>query len=695
MPRIHWLFVAQLIITAAASAESPQTLESRLLHLRMGVQHEWDEFNHPPDATALELEFSSPSNDSEWTLQLRQQDVKQAWSVTWNGQRVGALERDENDMLVYLPLPAGAVQEGKNALRISQDGSGKQPVDDIRVGEILLHPVTRQQLLQEATVEIEVVDEASGQALPSRITIVNPQFAMQTVGAASDDHTAVRVGTVYTADGKARFGLPAGSYTVYAGRGFEYSLAEQKLSLTDGQTSRHKLSLRREVPTDGYVACDTHVHTLTHSGHGDATVQERMITLAAEGIELPIATDHNVHVDHGPFAREMHVRQFFTPLIGNEVTTPSGHFNIFPVQAGAAIPDYKQRDWQATLDGIFKTPGVKVAILNHARDLHGGVRPFDPKLFNAAVGENLDGWAMRFNAMEIVNSSATQTDIMRLPRDWMALLNRGYMVTPVGSSDSHDVARHFVGQGRTYIRGDDRDPGAIDVAVAVDNFLQGRVNVSYGLLTELTVNDKFGSGELATDLPDEIEIHVRVLGPHWVSAQEVTLFANGYPLKQVEIPPSSEAAHDGVKWQGKWNLPKPDHDIYLVAVALGPGIDEPYWRTAKAYQPKSTQWEPRVIGVSGATWLDGDGDGQRSAAYDYAKRACTRSGNDFTQLVASLSTYDRAIAAQAAHLYQSTGPSLLDDDAQDVLRSAPEPVRLGFQDYVDAWRESQAARAQP
>src|SRR5207248_680250 len=119
-------------------------------------------------------------------------------------------------------------------------------------------------------------------------------------------------------------------YTLYAGRGFEYSLDSVPLKVVAGATASHMLKIRREVPTAGYVACDTHIHTLTHSGHGDATVEERMITLTGEGIELPIATDHNRHIDHEPFAQQMHVRKYFMPVVGNEVTTSVGHFNIFP-----------------------------------------------------------------------------------------------------------------------------------------------------------------------------------------------------------------------------------------------------------------------------------------------------------------------------------------------------------------------------
>ena len=130
----------------------------------------------------------------------------------------------------------------------------------------------------------------------------------------------------------------------------------------------HRLAIRREVDTTGYVACDTHIHTLTHSGHGDATLNERMITLAGEGIELPIATDHNVHIDYEAEARRLNVRQYFTPVIGNEVTTAVGHFNVFPVQPAARVPDHKHKEWAGIFDAIFATPGVKVAILNHARE---------------------------------------------------------------------------------------------------------------------------------------------------------------------------------------------------------------------------------------------------------------------------------------------------------------------------------------
>ena len=56
-----------------------------------------------------------------------------------------------------------------------------------------------------------------------------------------------------------------------------------------------------------------------------------------------------------------------------------------------------------------------------------------------------------------------QTDL-ELFRDWCGLINHGMKVTPVGSSDSHDVTRYIVGQGRTYIAADDKDVSKLDTA---------------------------------------------------------------------------------------------------------------------------------------------------------------------------------------------------------------------------------------
>lgn len=635
------------------------------------------------------IEFDALRNKAQSTLFLRQQDVKQQWYVTLNEKRLGELIKDENDMTIAFAIAPELLNDGLNRLVIE---AGKSPIDDIRVGEIRLDPRPLAEALGESTIDVSVTDRTTGKLTPCRLTILDSKGSMVSLGTPSSNELAIRPGTVYSATGKATVKLPAGKYTIYAGRGFEYSLDQSEFEVSPGQTHRQALSIQREVPTPGYVACDPHIHTLTHSGHGDSTIEERMITLAGEAIELPIATDHNIQIDFHPIAQKLGVRQYFTPVIGNEVTTPRGHFNIFPVNPGARTPNHKQTDWGLLFDDLQQTPGVKIAILNHARDLHSGVRPFGPALHNAVVGENLDGWPFRFQGMEVVNSGATQTDPLRLFHDWMGLLNHGHQVTPVGSSDSHDVARHFVGQGRTYIRCDDRDPGQLDVDAVVNNFLQGRVMVSYGLLTELTVNEKYSSGDLATVGTGDVRLNLRILGPHWVNADRIQLYSNGTLIRDELVKANkSDDRPPGVQWTGHWMIPRPRHDVHLVAIATGPGVKGPWWRSAKPYQPTSTDPGTQVIGCSGAVWIDGDGDGHRTSARESAKHL-VKEFKDFGQLCKRLSEYDEAIAAQTAHLLRTSGVSLQDEKLRTAIRQAATSVQSGFRMYEESWRENEIAR---
>lgn len=696
---VRWICLSAFVLMASAAVASQPArlaIEPQMRHVRSGAEREWSEFPVAAPAKLLEAHFTAAKNTTEQTLLVRQQDVKQGWLVTLNGQKLGELVRDENDMVITFAVPEKLLVDSDNVLKIESPASSKAESDDIHIGQIELVACPVHELLREGTLEIEVVDDDSQQAVPCRVTVLDARGAMQTVSYEPGAALAVRPGTIFTSTGRATFGVPAGHYRIYAGRGFEYSLDQAGIKVARGDAKQVKLSIRREVPTVGYVACDTHVHTLTHSGHGDATIEERMVTLAGEGIELPIATDHNKHIDFEPEAVKAGVRHLLTPVQGCEVTTPRGHFNIFPVAAGARVVDSQQTEWGLLFDDIQRTPDVKAIILNHARDLHSGVRPFGAKQHNALVGENLDAWPLRFNAMEIINSGATQSEPLRLLRDWIGLLNRGLQVTPVGSSDSHDVARHFVGQGRTYIRCGDRDPSRIDVGAAVNNFVAGRVMVSYGLLAELTVNAQHHAGDLVTGLSQsDVRIDVRVLGPHWVRADRVQLLANGVVIREARIGGTTREGTvlpRGVKWVGGWTIPKPHHDVNLVAVATGPGVDEVYWRTAKPYQPLSIEWQATTIGCSGAIWIDSDNDGRATPARDYAMDLVATAGKDWPALVAQLSRYDEVIAAHAAYLVDRSGESLQAEGLLSALESGSPGTQAGFQAYREAARENELAR---
>jgi hypothetical protein len=457
-------------------------------HLRSGADREWAEFPARAEGTELVLAFHAKPNEAEHTLRLRHRDLKQLWRVSLNGTEIARLPLDEADAITYWPVPPGTLREGSNELRVHCAGNAS---DDVSIGQVMLIDRPVAQVLSEATVNVSVIEEPSGRGVPSRITVVDKNGTLTAIGITSGPQQAVRPGVVYNGTGSVRLKLPAGRYVIHAGRGFEYSVATTEVDVTQGSNVSRRLAIRREVDTSGWAAMDTHVHTGTFAKHGDAGIDERMLTIAGEGIELPVSTEHNMLVDLDRDARAAGVRAHFTPVVGSEVTTPSiGHFNVFPIPGNGKAIDQRAPGWTALREAIGSVTTQAAIVLNHGRDLHGGFRPLGPARHIGVAGEDLEGWPLPANAMEIVNSGAVMTDGLALPRDWMGMLNRGAALTPVGSSDSHDVSRYIVGQARTYVRCDDRDPGSLDVTQAVESVRHGRTMVAYGLLAEIDVGGK-------------------------------------------------------------------------------------------------------------------------------------------------------------------------------------------------------------
>lgn len=678
--------------SSARSAESARLLLPGMLPLRSQAEPEWDDFPATIGNSAIDLTFDADPK-VQWTLQIAQQDVKQFWDVLLNGHKLGRFDRDENLQIATFEIPQDQLLETVNRLRIQP--ANHKSSDDVLFGNIRLIPLAKQELLSQVTLRVEVMDSGTlVTKVPARITVTQADGALAALGNVSEPGLAVRNGVLYSLSGVVDLKLAPGDYTVYASRGMEWSVAHEQVTAKAGQNESLTLRIARIVSTSGWVASDTHVHTLTFSGHGDSSIEERMSTLAGEGIEFPIATDHNVHIDYIPHARKLGADKFFTPVIGNEVTTKIGHFNVFPIRTGAEIPNHNADGWDGVFESIFATPDVQIVILNHARDLHSNFRPFGPENHIAIAGENFNGWNLQANAMELINSGATQTNPYQLFHDWLGLLNRGRQITPIGCSDSHDVARHFVGQGRTYIQVDDADPGNISIEKAVQSLRQGRVVVSYGLFANMTVNEKFGIGDLAATSDDgPVEVSVEVLGPDWCTAERVRLFANGQLVGTKTIDPD-QGKRAGLKFTAHWTLPTLEHDVHLVAIADGPGVTAPHWPMAKAYQPTSTHFESRARAMTGAVWVDGDQNGRRDTAHDYAQRLIGKHGDDLAELVGELESLDAPIRIQVASLLREKGVSPLEPKLDTALKDAPETVRRSFAEYRDAWRRSERAKAE-
>jgi hypothetical protein len=593
------LLVVILSTMVIATWGRSQTLVTNRYHLRSGATPEWEEFeNKTPHGTRLDLKFQAQKNSSENTLLIHQYNVKLEWQVQINGQKLGTLFLMEDPLVSNYRIPAGLLKQGENTLSIIPPKEN----DDVVVGPFR---VLNGAIDRALNAHLNVTVTESGHPAPCRITIVNEAGELAALYAATNQNIAARPGVLYSVGG-ARVQLLPGTYAVLASRGPEYNLPTTNITLTPNLTPTLTLPLLREVPTPNLVSCDTHIHSFTYAKHGDATIHERMLTLAGEALELPISTEHNMLADFIMPAKAARVAQYLTPVLGCEVTTKRGHFNAFPIVAESRVPDFRIEHWPALLENIRATPGVQFVILNHPRDVHTDFCPFAETNFNARTGENLRGFDFTFDGVELINSGALRTDLMQVFYDWFALLNHGYRVVGVGASDSHDVSRFIVGQGRTYIQCDDKDPGKLNVNEAVDNLRKGKALISLGLITTLKVDNKFGVGDLAIGLGDDVHVAIQVLGPSWITADKVQLFANGGLIREQVLAPTTNVQKANLEW----TIPKPAEDIHLIAIASGPGVRSPHWAIPRPYQPSSTRWNSRVFGATNPIWLDADGDGK-------------------------------------------------------------------------------------
>ncbi len=702
-----------LAIPAIGVRAAETTLIKAPVHLGTPGFPEWTHFEgSEPHGRQLDLEFESERNETEATLFVRQKDVKYPWSVKLNGKSIGNLDNMEVELVTPFKIPPDLLRDGGNLLSIIPPKS----TDDIMVGEIVLDTRPFKETLNRCSVSVSVTtpDGSGSVPVPCRITIADEHGALVPVYTDPEEtlptgrgvietspgqRLAARAGVIYTPDGKARFGLRPGNYTVYAGRGFEYSVATNQVNLTRGASQNLKMQIRREVPTEGWVAADCHIHNLTYSGHGDATIDEGMVTIAGEGIEFAVATDHNHHTDYTETVRKLKLSDRFTSVVGNEVTTKTGHFNAFPIAPGSSLPDHKLTDWTRLMKSIRERTQARVIVLNHPRNVHSGFSPVDPEHFRQATGENLRGAPYSFEAMEIVTSAALQSDYMDPIRDWFGLLNHGLRITGVGSSDTHYVSRMILGQGRSYVRADDRDPAKLDVMQVVQAYREGRVSVSMGLRVDAHVGSQpdepaklFGMGDLATGLGPKAWFRVAATGPSWVqptreSPTRIQIFMNGVSeLGYTTLPANPSALDKGsAGFAFKDQSATPKHDFWIVAVATAPGVTAPFWAIPRPYQPSSKTWTSRVIGVTNPIYVDGDGDGSYTSPRGYAESLHRRHKGNLRELFKALEDYDQAVVAQTASLLHADGVDLNSVEIKRLRNTATPTTRRGFSRFMKSF----------
>lgn len=201
---------------------------------------------------------------------------------------------------------------------------------------------------------VKVVD-GSGQPLPSKVTAVGVheyrdgeearEFLFDQESGQSwrstdfvpdlaDDPSTRRYieGTSFAgADGSATLKVRPGTYTITISRGPEYELFQKEVTVEAGATRRVQATVEKIIDTDGWVSGDFHMHA---AGSIDSGLDNdiRVRTVAAEGLDSVVSTDHNYVTDYQPYVLRNDLQDWMSSIIGLELTTfEGGHFNAFPV----------------------------------------------------------------------------------------------------------------------------------------------------------------------------------------------------------------------------------------------------------------------------------------------------------------------------------------------------------------------------
>lgn len=192
----------------------------------------------------------------------------------------------------------------------------------------------------------------------------------------------------------------------------------------------------------GWYRGDFHAH----SGHSDGVcagpsgargpcpIRHTLESAAARGLDFVSLTEHNTRSHSQDLATLQFGIERMLVITGVELTTFSGHANLFGGSGPLDFPAVA-RDLNRTITDLRSGGGL--VSINHP-----GL-PSDERCLGCGWTASVD--PRLIDAVEIVNGGSLRAAAGRVEparadvRFWEALLNAGYRVTGIGGSDNHDA----------------------------------------------------------------------------------------------------------------------------------------------------------------------------------------------------------------------------------------------------------------
>jgi hypothetical protein len=479
------------------------------------------------------------------------------------------------------------------------EGHSPSEVQAVSIGAASPDPLELE-LGPSARVRLEV-RTAEGAALAAKVTFqaedARPPLNPAAGERAPHRNLDVRQ-VVWTPNGDAELDLEPGLYTVTASHGPNAELdVRHGVELPAGEVTRLALRISEPVVHTEYVAIDPHVHGV-YSQHGEVTRLERVVTAAAEGLDVHVATEHDVIADYGSAVAAAGLEGVLTSIPGVELKTNNGDHCAWPLVRAPDEPLGGARRWwieDRDLQKQYRYYAERGAIV---MQLAHGASHFRSAGYDIASGSvsHPERFSFDFNAMEVHNGGGAGGR-QALMSYWMSLIDFGHRVAPLAASDSHGRIPE-VGVARTYVRtgAAGRDVEAVARATAALHTV-----ASTGPFIELNTADGAGPGDTRGAGPGQpLELVIRVWAPSWMRLDEVQLLAGGSELAHWDSttePPVALRATPGV-WLEEHVLVEPAEDEWYAVQTFG-SVD-----LAPVY-PGMLPWA-----ITAPLFVDADGDGE-------------------------------------------------------------------------------------
>lgn len=483
-------------------------------------------------------------------------------------------------------------------LRASLDGRPRPAAIEFQPGETDEIEIS---LEHAGTLSVDVSDDL-GRVLPAKVIVWSG---------------GREVSRVYHTTGRALLDVPPGDYQVSITRGFEYSPLLQDVTIEAEQTTALDVVLDRVLNTEGYMSMDGHIHAGPSPDSG-VTIPQRLITLAAEGLEIAVSTDHENMTPWAPYIPGIGLEPWINTVLGAEVTaTLPEHSNAYPF---SDLTDEHPRGrpvrWYGLPIGEFyaasRARGAEVVALNHPRNGCSYMCIVD---YNRMTGEaNVDSaeelgfapgsdlWSWDFDTIEFMNGHAdpfvdpSRPQSTGLFEDWMSFHNLGHRITATGVTDVHGLDAQ--GSPRNYVLMPTDEPSEFTDDMLVDSMLGGRSLVSAGAFAHVTL-DGAELGETTTvDGSGTLDIRVEALPE--VDVSTVLVFGNCDQIASIPTDSPDQVIKLITALEFVFEV-----DTHVVVAGFGTGSMP---RGLRDYNPSRV---PRF--VTNPIFVDADGDGEFTA----------------------------------------------------------------------------------